>query len=433
MADHRQALTDKSIALLCAGEKQYKVRDSELPGFFVLIGKRRKTFMAQGEFWRDGVREFTVQVKLGDFGEMTTRQARGKAKEALGSIAKGQRPGEDPKIKSGSITLRQAWERYRDAHMKRKGRNSGTIEGYRDHMERLFKDWLDNPLARLGRQPHLVVERHEKISKENGPYIANGSMRSLRAVYNHARKSNTDLPAVNPVSAIDWNKEHRRNTGMGPNDISGWLKELYAMDNPLRREFHLFTLFSGSRPTALKKIRLEHVDLRQRIIHIPRPKGGEEKAFDIPLSRPMIRSIIRAIRWGRIMYSVQAKSWLFPADSEPGHLVEHKEERNILSKWGNDLRQSYRTLAQAAAVSELDIHLLMNHSLPGVNAGYITRDRLLRDHLRQQQQRISELVSHSVAMERDPSIVRWIGSTNVEETAGRTETGGQSETMSMAA
>lgn len=433
MADQRQALTDKSIALLCAGEKQFKVRDSELPGFFVLIGKRRKTFMAQGEFWRDGVREFTVQVKLGDFGEMTTRQARGKAKAALGSIAKGQRPGEDPKIKSGSITLRLAWERYRDAHMKRKGRNSGTIEGYRDHMERLFKDWLDNPLARLGRQPHLVVERHEKISKENGPYIANGSMRSLRAVYNHARKSNTDLPAVNPVSAIDWNKEHRRNTGMGPNDISGWLKELYAMDNPLRREFHLFTLFSGSRPTALKKIRLEHVDLRQRIIHIPRPKGGEEKAFDIPLSRPMIRSIIRAIRWGRIMYSAQAKSWLFPADSEPGHLVEHKEERNILSKWGNDLRQSYRTLAQAAAVSELDIHLLMNHSLPGVNAGYITRDRLLRDHLRQQQQRISELVSRSVLMERDPSIVRWIGSTNVGETAGRTETGGQSETISMAA
>ena len=38
MADQRQALTDKSIALLCAGEKQYKVRDSELPGFFVLSG-----------------------------------------------------------------------------------------------------------------------------------------------------------------------------------------------------------------------------------------------------------------------------------------------------------------------------------------------------------------------------------------------------------
>jgi integrase len=433
MADQREVLTDKSIARLSAGETQYKVRDSELPGFFVLIGKRRKTFMAQGEFWRDGVREFAAQVKLGDFGEMTTRQARGKAKEALGSIAKGQRPGETPKIKQGSITLRQAWERYRDAHMKRKGRSSGTIENYRDHMERLFEDWLDNPLARLGRQPNLVVERHDKITKENGPYIANGAMRSLRAVYNHARKSNTDLPAANPVSAIDWNKENRRNTGMGPNDIGGWLKELYAIDNPLSREFHLLTLFSGSRPTALKKVRIEQIDLRGRLIHIPRPKGGEVKAFDIPLSRPMIRCIIRAIRWGRIMFSEQGKSWLFPADSEPGHLVEHKEERNVLSKWGNDLRQSYRTLAQAAGVSELDIHLLMNHSLPAVNAGYITRDRLLRDHLRQQQQRISELVVDNVDAQRHPSLVQWLRTAKVAKTADQAVPGAHSETLSMAA
>ena len=147
----------------------------------------------------------------------------------------------------------------------------------------------------------------------------------------------------------------------------------------------------------------------------------------------MIRCIIRAIRWGRIMYSEQAKSWLFPADSGTGHLVEHKEDRDLLSKWGNDLRQSYRTLAQAAGVSELDVHLLMNHSLPGVNAGYITRDRLLRDHLRQQQQRISELVVHSVTVKRDPLLIWWLGCAKIEETMGQTEAGGQSETMSMAA
>jgi hypothetical protein len=42
-----------------------------------------------------------------------------------------------------------------------------------------------------------------------------------------------------------------------------------------------------------------------------------------------------------------------------------------LSKWGDDLRQSDRTLGQAAGLSEIDMHLLMNHRLPGVNAGYI--------------------------------------------------------------
>jgi Arm DNA-binding domain len=185
MADTRQALTDKMVLNLPhADDGQYRVRDADLPGFFVLVGKRRKSFMAQGEFWRDGIREFAIQVKLGEFGEITTREARSKAKAALGSIARGQKPGEDLTGTSGGITLRRAWERYRDSHMQRKGRSGGTIENYRDHVERLFEDWLDKPLGRLGRQPKLVVERHDKITKENGPYIANGSMRSLRAIYN---------------------------------------------------------------------------------------------------------------------------------------------------------------------------------------------------------------------------------------------------------
>jgi Arm DNA-binding domain len=96
MADTRQALTDKMVLnLSCADDGQYRVRDADLPGFFVLVGKRRKSFMAQGEFWRDGIREFAVQVKLGEFGQITTREARSKAKAALGSIARGQKPGED--------------------------------------------------------------------------------------------------------------------------------------------------------------------------------------------------------------------------------------------------------------------------------------------------------------------------------------------------
>lgn len=44
MAEQHQILTDKSIVRLpFAGDKQYKVRDTELPGLFVLIGKRRKS------------------------------------------------------------------------------------------------------------------------------------------------------------------------------------------------------------------------------------------------------------------------------------------------------------------------------------------------------------------------------------------------------
>ncbi|MDG2531283.1 integrase arm-type DNA-binding domain-containing protein [Caulobacter endophyticus] len=408
MASLQLLLTDKAVARLPYAEAgQYVVRDSELAGFLLKVGKRRKTFMAEGEHWKHGVREFRAQTKLGEFGELTSRDARGKAKDVLGQIARGERPGGEARPKAQAITLRGAWQNYLDRHLVRKGRDAGTIANYRDHVERLLADWLDLPLARLGETPTLVVERHERLSELNGPYIANGAMRSLRAIYNHALKTNPDLPGVNPVKAIDWNVEVRRDTGMGDQDLGGWLRQAFALESPIRREYHLLVLLSGSRPTALKKVRIEHIDLRRRILHIPRPKGGPKKAFDIPLSRAMVRCVVRAMRWGRLLYPEQAETWLFPADSAAGHLVEHKEKRSVLSKWGNDLRQTFRTIAQVAEVSELDAHLLMNHSLPGVNTGYITRDRLLSGHLRRQQERISRVVCQRAAS-AEADIKCWI-------------------------
>jgi len=271
-------------------------------------------------------------------------------------------------------------------------------------------DWLRLPISVLGRQPELVRARHDKLTKEHGPYMANAAMRSLRAIYNHARKTTHDLPANNPVLAVDWNAEKRRDTAMGVSDLSLWFLQLYKLDNPLRREFHLLLLLSGSRPDAIKRTRVVDLNLGQRLLHVPLPKGGADRAFDIPLSREMMRCVVRALRLGRSLYPKEAEIFLFPADSKSGHLVEHKESRSALSKWGNDLRQTYRTVGQVAGVSDLDMHLLMNHSLPGVNAGYVTRHWLLGDHLRRQQQAISSTVIAAIKTELQQSdgIRHWL-------------------------
>jgi integrase len=400
--DSRLLFSDRALAALpLGGAGQRIVRDEELRGFFVVVGKTTKTFMVQGDLRLNGARQ-SIRMKVGEVGKLQTREARAKAKRILGAITDGidprpQRPAQKaPQTPSNDPTLREAWTTYRDSHMRRKGRSEGTVASYTDHFDRLLKDWLDTPLSTLGNAPALVRQRHDQLTIDNGPYIANGAMRSLRAIYNHARKSARGLPADNPVLAVDWNPEKRRDTGMGVADLCGWYRELSAFDNPVRREFHLFLLLSGSRPDPIKRACIEHVDLHDRILHVPKPKGGEDRAFDIPLSREMVRCLIRAVRSGRKMYPVQSDTWLFPADSEPGHIVEHKEDRKDLSKWGGDLRQTYRTLGQAAGVSEVDMHLLMNHSLPNVNAGYITRHKLLLDHLRRQQQAISGLVARGL-------------------------------------
>jgi integrase len=119
---------------------------------------------------------------------------------------------------------------------------------------------------------------------------------------------------------------------MGVGDLKGWFSELAALDNPVRREFHLFTLLSGSRPAALQEIKPNHLDFRRRTLHVPKPKGGGKRAFDIPLSREMILCLLRATRFGRQMYPLQAAEWVFPADSALGHLAETKEDRSKLPK-----------------------------------------------------------------------------------------------------
>jgi hypothetical protein len=120
----RLALTDKAIlALQLAAAGQQIVRDTELPGFFVMVGKRTKTFMVQGDLRQNGKRQ-SLRLKVGEVGEVRTREARAKAKALLGLIGRGvdPRPKEAGEAEAhnsktsrpegspdSDLTLRAAW------------------------------------------------------------------------------------------------------------------------------------------------------------------------------------------------------------------------------------------------------------------------------------------------------------------------------------
>ena len=172
--------------------------------------------------------------------DRSARDARSKAKSLLGQIQDGidPRPKPEPAAEPVSLvrnpTLRSAWNSYLESHLKRKNRSQNTIDDYEDHVERLLVSWLDRPLRELGEDPVLVKEMHDRITNENGPYIANSCMRTFRAIYTHARKTALKLPAENPVFAVDWNPEKRRDSGMGPEDLPGWYLSLIHISEPTR-------------------------------------------------------------------------------------------------------------------------------------------------------------------------------------------------------
>ena len=74
MHPSRVTLTDKAILnlpFITAGQRL--VRDAELSGFFLVLGKRTKTFMVQGDLRANGKRQ-SVRLKVGEAGDFHRRK-----------------------------------------------------------------------------------------------------------------------------------------------------------------------------------------------------------------------------------------------------------------------------------------------------------------------------------------------------------------------
>lgn len=375
----RARLTDELAHRLplATDPPRYLVRDDQLPGFFLRVTRTRKAYAIEVTVRRGGRRN--VSKLIGYVGDVSAREARQQAKRAIGELqTRPEAGGRGP-------TLRAAWEMYA-ATLERRGRSAKTIRGYRDSIVGHLSDWLDRPLGRIA--PEDVVTRHAEITKSSGPYAANRMIAALRAVYRAARKIRRELPPP-PTDAVAANTETRRKRALDARGLAAWRAQLDALPNPVRREFHWLLLLTGGRPAALSRARWKHVDPRRRAWHFPDPKGGTARAFDIPLSRPMVAAL-RRLRKGEAADLYGASEWIFPGDA--GHLVDTTEPRERLSHWGGDLRRTFKTLGLAVGLTELDTMILQNHALAGASRGYIVTPALWA-HLTAQQARLSRYIA----------------------------------------
>ena len=382
-----------------AATGQYIVRDTEEAGFFVVVGARTKTFTVQVDVLDVLGRRATKKRAVGKWPQMGVAEARKAAKEV--KVALGN---EGVRAKDKPMTFAEGWAELKAVLVRQVEagqRSPRTLETY-EYGAKLLSDWDDVPLSRLSSVANEVIgKKHAEITQERGPRAADFAMISLRRVYNHAYKRQLDknLPHFNPVASMVLVAPARRDTAMGEGELAEWHRKLRALPNPVRQEFHLFTLLSGSRAGALTVARWEHLNMKRRVLHIPKPKGGAKRAFDIPLSRAMIECLARARRAGQMVNAVNAAEWIFPGDLSrshkpgfEGHIVEYREDRADLPKWGGDLRQTYKTLSTEAGLSKTDVMILMNHADGDVSDGYMTRSKVAEAYQRAQQEAMSRYI-----------------------------------------
>lgn len=390
----KKKLTDAHVGAMEPAEKQYLVRDTEVPGFFIMVGARTKTWTIQIDVTDPLTgKAKTRRQSLGKFPDVGTREARRLAEEARTELRKG-------KPKQSGQTLSEAWRDLRE-ELASDGKSARTIEGYEYGMS-LLGDWHDTPLAKLSVARGDIRKRWNEIKRRSGKGAANAFVKTLRRIYRHALTLDDDLPPIPPtlgmkVETLKAKETKNRPTSMGADGIAEWREKLDALPSDVLKTFYWFMLLSGARTGALSRAKCEDLDRDARILHIPEDKTG---AYDIPLTDEMLATLDQAKEAGMKLNPRSAQTYIWPArPNRRGTPLKHEhitdpkpKTRDALPLYNHDLRRTWALLAKEAGVAKDDRNVLGNWADEDMADLYVKRSKLDQVRLLAEQQKITDYI-----------------------------------------
>lgn len=370
--------------------------DTELRGFGVAVRADSASFIVL----RD-VNRRPKKVTIGRLGVFTVTEARKLARENIVLMAAGIDPNQERERKrieaeaarEQGVTLKEAVSIH-VADMRAEQCEPESIAFVEKVFLRLYVPELANrPLTSLSRI--ACRELHADLTAKRGPATANRVVKTLRAVYRSAARVYESLPAA-PTVAVKFHKTNRRRSPIAWAELPSWWATVESLKNPVRRDLQRLLLFTGLRSTDGKTIRWEHIDFEAGTLHRPKPKGGEDRAFTIPLCAYVLAML--QCRKEENERRFPGAPWVFPAHSRRhlvSHLVEVDEQRIVDGKHlrgflpsPHRLRDTFLSAAHDCNVSPLDQKALANHALPSsdITEGYI---RPGQEHLREVAEKIA--------------------------------------------
>ncbi len=401
-------IVDKEVHRLPLGSGAYL--DAALKGFMVICNAASKSYV----FQRD-LNGRAVRVTLGRAGSITAEAARREALKALELIERGENPNVAKRVEQArGMTLAEAFELYKTSE----ARSPKTLEIYDAIFRNHLQPWERRTMQEIGTDRPGVRKLHDQItakvraeaeelhrklvekakkhkkppkqpvkdvSEHAGWATANNTMRLLKGIYNRARIEVPSLPE-DPTVNVNWHPDIVRQTSLTVDGLKGWYTRVEALTNTVKRDYWISVLLTGGRRNQIAESRWEHIDLENGLWHFPKPKGGEERQYTVPVSQYLLDRLKARKAENAKLYP--KSPWVFPSEkSNSGHLTIPRNDKQGLPM-AHALRHTYRTHSLLAGVSDVHSHLLMNHKMEGVNYGYISRAVTLEE-LRTAQEKIT--------------------------------------------
>lgn len=382
MNDRHFAFTVRKLEALPAAPKGKRIEyhDTETKGLKLRVtDKGIKTFSVFRRI--DGV---MTRINIGEFGPVSLADARLRADQLNGEIARGANPAAVKRARRQEPTFGDLFEWYVGQPGKHKPK---TLEGYRQtfgkHLEHLAKVKASE-ITRAD-----VRALHARITKAGANYAANRTIVLVRAIYNRAIKEDA-FEGQNPAVGIQLNREESREVRLLPSHLGAFLAAVEGYQEEALRDFFMLCLLTGQRKANIMAMRWSDVHLSDRLWIIPETKNGRPQ--NVPLMDDEVAILERR--------KAEAKGpWVFPSHGRTGHLVEPKAAwRAVLTNAGikhgdlriHDLRRSFGSLMVDGGESLATIGKALGHMSQLTTAIYA---RISLEPVREGKRKVHEVIA----------------------------------------
>lgn len=365
-----------------SGKDRHHIRDAKTPGLTLMITSTG----AKSFYLYRKVQGRPERILLGKHPAMVLDQARRRAAELNGLIARGINPNDEKRKAHGEVTLGEVWARYTGGGRSENkiGLKPSTVASYTTQYNLYLAKWAKRRLPEI--TSDKVLKLHRGIGKES-PYQANRVLALLSAMYNFAKsKDGWKYAGENPAEGITRYREKIRKRFLAGDELPRFFTALEAEPDELIRDFFKLVLFTGARRSNVQAMKWEQINLTRGIWEIPDTKNSEP--LTVHLSAPALE-ILKA-RKAKVETEPVSKdkslakrqrerreTWVFPSKSERGYLVEPKGAwRRILERAQlkdlrmHDLRRTLGSWQAASGSSLLVIGKSLGHKSQSTTAIY---------------------------------------------------------------